>query len=371
MAIILVTGLPGHGKTLWTLAKYKQVHEAPPVGQARPVFHASGQADRDKRDQVNGIPGLVLPWEPFDPRNWDGLPPGALGIIDEAQFVFPIRQGRSEPPEFIAKLATHRHLGVDLVLITQHPKLLDPFVLRLVDQHFHVRRKFGTKWASILEFPGGVREYPEKSNKDAVRHEWRYPKAVFDLYKSAEVHTVKARLPMRVYVMMAVPLVFLGLAGVAYTRLNPDAQADRVRAAAGQPAASVPASESEEGGVMRVPSPRGREPGAQWVSDFAPRVAGLPHTAPAFDHLTVPVEAPYPAYCVSLGDPYPCKCYSQRGTVLEVPKPTCESVAKGGFFAYWAKERERAPSQAREASKPAEERREPVAVAGAASGAGG
>jgi hypothetical protein len=355
MAIILVTGLPGHGKTLWTLAKYKHIHEAPPKGEARPVFHASGQADREKRGQVHGIPGLVLPWEPFDPQAWDKLPAGGLGIIDEAQFVFPIRQGRSEPPEFIAKLATHRHLGVDLVLVTQHPKLLDPFVLRLIDQHFHVRRKFGTKFATILEFPGGVRDYPEKSNKDAVRHEWRYPKAVFDLYKSAEVHTVKSRLPMRVYVMMAAPLVFLGLAGVAYTRLNPEAQAARVRAATGQPAASAPASDGEAGGVMRVPGHgKGREPAAQWVSDFAPRVAGLPHTAPAYDELTKPVEAPYPAYCVSLGGDYPCKCYTQRGTALDVPKPTCESVARGGFFAYWAKEREREPSRAAEAPRPSQ-----------------
>lgn len=341
MAIVLVTGLPGHGKTLWTLARYQHKHEPPPKGEARPVFHASGQADRTKRGDIHGIPDLKLPWEPFDPSAWSKLPANSIGIIDEAQFVFPIRQGRSEPPDFIAQLATHRHLGVDLVLITQHPKLLDPFVLRLVDQHFHVRRKFGTKFASVFESVTGVRDNVEKSVKDMIRHEWRYPKQVFDLYRSAEVHTVKSRLPMRVYVMMAAPVLFLGLAWAAWSRLNPDAQRERLEGITGQqPAASAPAGEQPgEGGAVRVPGrpTEKRDGGVHWVSNFAPRVQGLPHTAPAYDHLTEPVEAPYPAYCVSLGPDYPCKCYTQRGTGLSVPLATCQSIAKDGFFAYWAK----------------------------------
>lgn len=341
MAIILVTGLPGHGKTLWTLARYQHAAEPPPKGQARPVFHASGQADRTKRDQVHGIPDLKLPWEPFDPSAWSKLPANSIGIIDEAQFVFPIRQGRSEPPDHIAQLATHRHLGVDLVLITQHPKLLDPFVLRLVDQHFHVRRKFGTKFASVFESVTGVRDNVDRSTKDMIRHEWRYPKSVFDLYRSAEVHTVKSRLPMRVYVMMAAPLLFLGLAWAAWSRLNPDAQAERLREITGQPAAaSAPPSSPDDSraGPMRVPGQQERrDGGVHWVANFSPRVQGLPHTAPAYDHLTEPQEAPYPAYCVSLGAGYPCKCYTQRGTGLAVPLATCESIAKDGFFAYWAK----------------------------------
>lgn len=345
MAIILVTGLPGHGKTLWTLARYQHYHEAPPKGQARPVFHASGQSDREKRGQVHGIPDLKLPWEPFNPLDWGQLPPNAVGIIDEAQFVFPTRPGRGEPPDYVAELATHRHKGIDLVLITQHPKLIDPFVFRLVDQHFHVRRKFGTRFATVLEFPGGARDYPEKSNKDAVRHEWRYPKQVFDLYKSAEVHTVKTRLPLRVYIMLMAPLLFLGLAWMAWSRLNPDAQVERARAAVpGAQAASSPgAAEVEPTGPTRIPParPDDRYKGAQWVANFAPRVTGLPHTAPAYDHLTIPVDAPYPAYCVSLGEAYPCKCFTQRNTGLEVPRATCESIARNGFFAYWTSERGR------------------------------
>lgn len=362
MAIILITGLPGHGKTLYALSRYRNVHEAPPKGEGRPVFHASGQADRTKRGEVHGIPGLVLPWEPFDPVSWAQLPPTALGIIDEAQFVFPLRAGRSEPPDYVAQLATHRHLGIDLVLITQHPKLIDPFVLRLVDQHFHVIRKFGTKFATIHEFTNGVRENVDKSRKDSIRHEWRYPKDVFDLYKSAEVHTVKMRIPARVWVMLALIPASIGLAALAMHRLSPGffgSQAkEREKPAASQPGGSGTVAPIE-------PARPGRPELARWAS-FEPRVAGLPFTAPAYDRLTQPVEAPYPAYCVSMGPDYPCKCFTQRGTGLEVPRLTCDDIAKKGFFAYWVRPSSQAPAESASSAQqgtPAAAAAQPVAAA--------
>lgn len=349
MPIILVTGLPGHGKTLYTIAKLRNIHLPPPAGEARAVFHASGQADKTLRDQVHGIPHLALPWTAVDPLSWPQLPHGALLVVDEAQFVFPVRPGRGEPPDFVAQLATHRHLGLDIYLITQHPKLLDPFVLRLVDQHFHVMRKFGTKFATVFEF-SGVRDNVDKSRKDAVRHEWRYPKDVFSLYKSAEVHTVKLRLPMRFWVMLGMPFAFVGLAWLAYQRLNPAAQVERAREAAGilTDGGQAPNS-SNSPSVAKSPSSVVNSrasavipiDGAVTLASLVPRVAGLPYTAPGYDRLTLPVEAPYPAYCVSLGDAYPCTCYTQRGTGLDVPRATCESIAKKGFFAYWVAPLER------------------------------
>lgn len=76
-------------------------------------------------------------------QKWQELPAGALMIVDEAQFPFKVT-GRGQTPEWVEKLATHRHLGLDFVLITQNPMLLDTFPRKLVDRHFHVIRKFGT-----------------------------------------------------------------------------------------------------------------------------------------------------------------------------------------------------------------------------------
>src|SRR6218665_3510555 len=216
MPITLVTGLPGHGKTLYTLARWKD--EAKKAG--RPVFH-------------NGIKGLNIPgWQEWDVKEWQQLIAGSIMVIDEAQFAFPTR-GRGEPPDFIAKLATHRHLGIDIVVITQDPMLLDNFVRRLVDRHFHVVRMFGTQRATIHEFPNGAREDVAKRREGSIRHEWKYPKEVFDLYTSAELHTVKRRIPMRVWILLAVPIVFAVVAYAAYVRLSPESQGERMNKAAG------------------------------------------------------------------------------------------------------------------------------------------
>lgn len=317
MAIICITGLPGHGKTLYTLTRFRDVA----AKEGRPVYYS-------------GIKGLKLPWAEWEPEKWQELPPTAIFIVDEAQFKFPLR-GRGEPPEWIARLAVHRHQGVDLVLITQNPMLLDSFVRRLVDQHFHVVRKFGTQFATIYESASGVNEQVAKSRGGMIPHEWRYPKDVFELYHSAEVHTVKRRIPARVWLFLALPFVLGGLVWFLYGRLQPDAVASRTTGAA--PGAS--SSASVPGGVRA----RGLAPGragapgmdaVAYVDAHRPRVADLAYTAPVYDSVTQPVQAPYPAACVASASR--CACYTQQATRLEVSDELCRRIAAGGFFVAWA-----------------------------------
>lgn len=349
MPITLITGLPGHGKTLYTLARYREeVSKAP-----RDVFQCAGEPDASVRQAgtLKPITGLKLPWPVIDPMRWHEASPGSLVIIDEAQFVFPTR-GRGEPPDWVARLATHRHLGIDIVLITQDPMLLDSFVRRLVDRHFHVVRKFGSHWATIHEFANGVKDQVSKSRNGSIRHEWRYPKDVFDLYTSAEVHTVKRRVPMRVWLLLAVPFVGAALAWAAYARLNPAAQQKRA---------------NEETARMVGPSGSSSGPGrggaraepltvAQFASAYVPRIDGLPHTAPVYDEVTKPIEAPVPAACIQSKDR--CSCYSQQATKLEVAVDLCKSIVAGGFFVNWrqggkADVRQAIPLQAKADEKPA------------------
>lgn len=315
MAITLVTGLPGNGKTLWTVTKYKAAAEG---ADARPVYY-------------NGIKDLKLPWvELADVTTWQDLPPNSLVIIDEVQRVMPIR-GRGEPPAWIGALAMHRHLGLDFVLITQDPGLLDVFVRKLVQTHYHVVRKFGSKFATIHEWPTGVYDQCGKNSKGSIRHEWRFPKSSFGLYHSADAHTMKVRIPMRVWILGALPFLIAACVWGVMRRADDRLQGKPVDGAVvpGQ-SASAPASGGEVEPGVRPVGARGL------VVTYRPRVAGLPHTAPAYDHLTVPVEAPYPAYCVSI-KPVMCTCYSQRNTRLAVPAGLCEQIAVSGFFADWVK----------------------------------
>jgi zona occludens toxin len=327
MAITLVTGLPGHGKTLYTLAKWKP--EAEKAG--RPVFH-------------NSIPDLNIPgWQTWDVAKWQDLPAGSLLVVDEAQFAFPVT-GRGQTPEWVQKLATHRHLGLDIIVITQNPMLLDAFVRRLVDRHFHVVRKFGTRFATIYEFVNGAKEDVAKSRADGIRHEFRYPKEVFGWYKSAELHTVKARIPMRVFALLILPVLFVGLVYAGYQRMKPDARTAQMNEAMGLPAASsvvkpgLPA-ESRPGGYGRAE----RLTPAEYVAAHVPRIEGLPHTAAIYDGVTQPREAPYPAACIAMSKR--CQCYSQQGTRLDMREALCRQIADGGFFVAWSTLGERVASQ--------------------------
>jgi len=306
MAITLVTGLPGHGKTLYTLATLKAIGEK----EGRPIFH-------------NGIPGLALPWQSWDVEKWEQLPAGAIFIVDECQKSFPVR-GRGDVPPYVQALATHRHLGIDIYLITQNPMLLDAFARRLVDRHFHVVRKFGTHHATVHEFPNGVKETVATSREGSIRHEWKYPKQVFELYKSAELHTVKRRIPMRVWLLLCVPVVFIALLWVAWQRLNPAAVAER------QGVAPAPATGSPVPGQAVASA----APPLDWFAAQVPRIASLPHTAPVYDAITAPVRVPYPAACLSMGDR--CTCYTDQATRLAVDVTTCRAIAAGGFFIAWA-----------------------------------
>ena len=127
--IILQTGVPGSGKTssvvnmLMTDESYTHFTDKDGVKKKRPLF-------------VNGIPELKIEHEELSDEQiksqpfQDFLPYGSLVIIDEAQRLMGTRSAASKVPPFIEALATHRHHGLDIVLITQHPSFLDSFVRR-------------------------------------------------------------------------------------------------------------------------------------------------------------------------------------------------------------------------------------------------
>lgn len=321
MAITLVTGLPGHGKTLWTLARLKPLAES----ENRPVFH-------------NDIPGLAIDgWQVQDATLWYDLPANSYMLVDECQRVFPIRARSSAVPQHVSELETHRHKGLDLYLITQHPMLIDTNVRKLVDRHFHVVRKFGTKFATVYEFPSGVQDSPEKNKQKngVVRHEWRYPKSVFAWYKSAEVHTVKARLPMKVWMFFLACLLVPVAIWFVYQRLYVQHGQVAKASAPGQ-SASMPAGRVAPDRLAPGANPRLADAmtAGEYLAAFKPRIAGLAFSAPAYDQLTKPVEAPYPSVCAYSPD-FPCRCWSQRGFSLIVPKALCEQLAREPMDPYW------------------------------------
>lgn len=300
--IVLVTGLPGAGKSLFSLAEFA-------VGK-----HSVYQA---------GIPGCALPtWEP---EKWQEMPAGSTLIVDEAQEFFAPKPPTGEPPAHYV-LNKIRHKALALVLITQHPGMLDSRVRRLVGRHVHMVAAFGADAAVMYEFRG-VGDVDNRSFDGAVRSGFKYPKEVYKLYKSADAHRPKQKAPFKVRAIpylfgLVVVLLFLG-GWVVYHRMSALAHGD------------VPGSRGQAGGdASRFVRPGNDRAvpltAAEYASTFVPRVAGLDYSAPRYDTVTKPVRAPVPAACIA--NSTKCSCYSQQATILQVPESMCRQIVAGGYF---------------------------------------
>lgn len=338
--ITLITGLPGAGKTLYALAYVEQLAQR----EGRTVYYS-------------GVADLRLGWiEMAKPEEWYTVEANSIVVLDEAQRLFRPRGVGAQTPRYVSELETHRHRGIDVVLITQHPKLCDANVRRLIGRHFHVVRTFGMKRATVHEW-GELKEDCERSREDSVRHEWSYPVALFNAYKSAEVHTHKARVPARVFLLLAVPLllalcVFLVARwwSAAPERMKAKDE-KKVVAASGQAASGV------IGGGKGV----GRVSVDEFLTLHRPRVEGLAYTAPVYDDVTKPVRAPYPAACVASNGR--CRCYSDQGTGLDMPEALCGQIVERGFYVAW--DASRAPSGGAKGVEHGPEPVRPEAVSGA------
>lgn len=304
--ITLITGLPGAGKTLYALNYAKNLSEK----ENRPVYYS-------------GIADLKLPWLELDNgEEWHQVAPGSIVVIDECQRVFRPRGNGAVVPVHVSKLETHRHDGIDLIVITQHPMLADSNLRRLVGRHFHVVRAFGTKKATVHEWQE-VKTECDKSRTGSIRHDFFYPKDAFDWYKSAEVHTHKARIPMRVYFIFVLPFLLAGIVYYAYSTFRtPGSSITKIA-----DNKSVQVSQSLQASGFKTKSTK------QFLDERVPRVHGLAYTAPVFDEVTKPTDAPFPAACLASKEK--CSCFSQQATVLDVTDSICRQIVARGYFREW------------------------------------
>lgn len=328
--IELITGLPGNGKTLYTISQVK------------------AQAERENRQVFyHGIPELTLNWEKLeDPTKWAEVPPNSIVVIDEAQKTFRNRSLGSTPPKFVTDLETHRHLGIDVVMITQHPSLIDPAVRRLAGRHQHMIRIWGSEASTVHKWDA-VKDNCDKSRADSDKKKWAFDKSVYSLYKSAEVHTMKRTIPGRVKMLIGLSFVFVAL--VAY-------MAFYLKSKTTPQTTSPPAVATVVGAGMVPPGQMGAvsapldpvEDARRYVQRETPRIVGLPHTAPKYDQITEPVRAPVPAACIQKGaatsGEVGCKCFTQQGTPMAVEFNMCMEFARNGYFQDFNPDRDREQS---------------------------
>lgn len=197
------------------------------------VFKAeSGELRILARDAEGNVKGSV----PYESHK------GALLVIDEAQRHFRPRPAGSPVPDHVAALEVHRHQGLDIWLVTQRPGLLDSNVRALCGKHIALRStpfgRYQYEWPEVGDIESKV------SRDTAAKSRYRLPKHVFGLYKSAEAHTKhKHTLPLAAKALLVLlPLavfLFYNSYNIIHGKFNPEqpqpAQAEPAKHQPGAP----------------------------------------------------------------------------------------------------------------------------------------
>lgn len=311
--ITLITGAPGTGKTAFLVSlllsnEYKD----------RPLY-------------VYGIPELKVPHNEFPSienetkentpvHHWhETIPDGSLVVVDECQKHFRPRGPSAKVPDYIAEFETHRHRGLDFILVTQGSHLIDSNLRPLIARHIHLKKtilgRYSYEWAECKN------EREDSNLTKAVRKRYKLPSKAFTHYKSAELHTnVKISKPWQFYalfVFVALAIFLVYRVVVSFNqKFKPDNLPTIEQGATARPAAPVPVASS-----VSASAP---------VADFVPRDPGRPETAPAFDEVRIVKSMPWPDACIASASK--CHCYTKQGTRLDMPENSCREVVQNGRF---------------------------------------
>lgn len=373
--LYLRTGLPGAGKTLNAIREIDIEHQPDPENPERRLHKDPDHPDLPPRTiYYYGIPDLKADrlkskWVEFDtPEEWFKLPDGSVIVIDEAQRVFG-NDGTRARPEKVTRFETHRHQGLDIHLITQHPSLLSSPVRKLVGKHINFIRPYGREKGIFRHEYEFCIDSPEKraNFKQAQEEKVSLDPTYFGVYKSSTVHTHKPTTPSylkKLPLMIVLTLIpILGVAGLFYAVIH-QAQSEKEAAQKAAGLDSAPAAAGSVSGVSGVPgTPVSRVPASapaapavqtvqQYISDRTPRIEAMPASAPRYDELTKPRDFPKP-FCVASEDPrvvlrskhrglpvdrddhgieFTCSCYSQQSTRIHTTAQFCLDAVRNGIF---------------------------------------
>jgi zona occludens toxin len=329
--ITLITGLPGHGKTYFV------------VGHLIDRLNADGA----RMVYQDGIPELTKGWHPTDGAKWPSLPENSIIVIDEAQRIFRPASSGAAIPDYISGLETHRHKGLDIVLMTQDARMLHANVRRLAGEHYHLHRPMQQSWANVYRWDG-VREEVNDSAKSLAQVERiMFSKDVYAQYKSATAHHVKARWPWQLF---AVPgLIVLIISLVWYALRSPQKAVEDITGKKKGTSASQIAEAAKQGGDVNV-APGIKLPPPPFDPDTLTEkrlrlleqrlalVQDEPHTAERYAALTRPKVVPAIRACAATlhgAQGWRCTCFLPNGSPLPVSEDACWRHIREGSWYDW------------------------------------
>lgn len=231
---------------------------------------------------------------------------GAIVFIDEAQRYFRPRASGSVVPDHVAALEVHRHQGLDFVFISQRPALVDSNLRGLCGRHIALRNGWFGRY--VYEW-GEVGDIESKVSRDtAARSRYKLPKDVFTKYDSAAVHTVtKRQLPFA-----AKALVFiLPLVGYffwsSYSTVSGKFTPEPPRTASSSSHSFQPVAEAQA---------------TQHAGQF-----GVPASPSVLDAPPAAVYTP-PKISSCIANATRCKCYTDKGVPIAMPEFECRASVR-------------------------------------------
>jgi zona occludens toxin len=207
--ISIITGLPGAGKTSWLVEQVLMKLAA--KGWEEKAVDSDGNPVTVKRRLFTNVKGLLLEHELIgedELNSWpDWVKPGDIIVFDEIQKPWPKVPAGTKKPKCISELETHRHYGIDIYGLTQHPNLVNDALVTLAGQHKHVRKVGNSRFATVYEWDGVSRTLLYKNS--VSKSPWRRGKEVEKMYRSSALHTKQKRtLPTVLWIVL---LCLIGL----------------------------------------------------------------------------------------------------------------------------------------------------------------
>ena len=345
--IYLITGTPGTGKTSMAVDMILNNKDGLFTMEAddgtkipRPLYFCHIDGLDARKFKAHELTEEELQAAPLN----DVVPEGSVVIVDEADYTYPVRSSSQKPPPYIQTLKELRHNAFTLILMTQHPTMLDKYVRNLVSRHIHLERKVVGTYK--YEFYRCEESLSSQALAGATKSFYKPPKEAFKYYKSASKHIkFKKKLPAVfwfVFFCFAV-LFYFGVPwiGRMYEKANPGTKKEEVVQVKDfqpvQPSAPVEAELVDLVDVppLASPAPPSALPeAAASVPEFTeayyrPRVEGMPETAPIYDGIRSVSRMESVAACIK--GRKGCDCYTDFGTKVSIKPETCRDWAENGL----------------------------------------
>lgn len=196
-------------------------------------------------------------------------------------------------------------------------------------------RRFGTKMIDVFKWGELNEDVKSSAKRDMAQRTTRLlPSQAFGAYKSAEVHTIKARIPLKVMALPALAIGAIIAAYLAYQSLRPDNMA--AKAGGGIPTAQAVESASGQSPGKQVEGPKFKD-ATDYARKHLPRFGMMPWTAEVFDERSITADPS--VICMSSmagvdaqGEvrEASCTCLTEQGTLYDLSQPECRTIARRG-----------------------------------------